>query len=131
MYVTSMRGDPWDALSAAQAMSHPANGCKAANRSAIRTVRFFAQNDSPGGGRVADGAISAPERRPALRQKAASYDGRLDDDMLRRLIQAVVARPGRIRLTREDETGRRLVDEHTGLGARIMQHEADHLDGML
>ncbi|GHA34512.1 MULTISPECIES: peptide deformylase [Streptomyces] len=45
--------------------------------------------------------------------------------------QAMVARPDRIRLTREDETGRRLVEEHAGLGARIVQHETDHLDGVL
>ncbi|MFG2356914.1 peptide deformylase [Streptomyces sp. NPDC048521] len=45
--------------------------------------------------------------------------------------QAVVARPDRIRLTREDETGQRLVEEYAGLGARIVQHETDHLDGVL
>jgi peptide deformylase len=45
--------------------------------------------------------------------------------------QAVVARPDRIRLTREDETGRRLVEEYEGLGARIVQHESDHLTGTL
>ncbi|GGT72281.1 hypothetical protein GCM10010207_82850 [Streptomyces atratus] len=30
-----------------------------------------------------------------------------------------------------DETGQRLVDEHAGLGARIVQHETDHLGGAL
>ncbi|MFC9624454.1 peptide deformylase [Streptomyces sp. NPDC056930] len=30
-----------------------------------------------------------------------------------------------------DETGQRLVDEHAGLGARIVQHETDHLGGTL
>ncbi|PWI15282.1 peptide deformylase [Streptomyces sp. Act143] len=45
--------------------------------------------------------------------------------------QAVVARPDRISVTREDERGRQHVETYAELGARIVQHEADHLDGML
>lgn len=45
--------------------------------------------------------------------------------------QAVVTRPDRIELTREDENGRCLSEEFAGLAARIVQHETDHLDGML
>ncbi|GGM23879.1 peptide deformylase 1 [Streptomyces fumigatiscleroticus] len=45
--------------------------------------------------------------------------------------QAVVARPDRIAVVRQDETGQRLTEEYAGLGARIVQHETDHLDGLL
>ncbi|MER7792236.1 peptide deformylase [Streptomyces sp. NPDC097640] len=45
--------------------------------------------------------------------------------------QAVVARPERIRLRGQDERGRALDEEFTGWPARIVQHETDHLDGVL
>ncbi|MFF5584177.1 peptide deformylase [Streptomyces hygroscopicus] len=45
--------------------------------------------------------------------------------------QAVVSRPDRIRLRGQDETGRELDEEFTGWPARIVQHETDHLDGVL
>ncbi|MFJ5035579.1 peptide deformylase [Streptomyces sp. NPDC088560] len=68
-----------------------------------------------------------PSYKAAGRGRAANFEGCLSVDGW----QAVVTRHERIRLTREDETGRRLVDEHAGFGARIVQHETDHLDGML
>ncbi|MCP9207663.1 peptide deformylase [Streptomyces cucumeris] len=45
--------------------------------------------------------------------------------------QAVVSRPERIRLRGQDETGREVDEEFTGWPARIVQHETDHLDGVL
>lgn len=45
--------------------------------------------------------------------------------------QAVVSRPERIRLRGQDETGRELDEEFSGWPARIVQHETDHLDGVL
>lgn len=45
--------------------------------------------------------------------------------------QAVVARPRRVRLTGEDETGAAFDDVLTGWPARIVQHETDHLAGQL
>ncbi|WP_141306805.1 peptide deformylase [Streptomyces spinoverrucosus] len=45
--------------------------------------------------------------------------------------QAVVARPTRVRLTGSDEHGRALDEVFTGWPARIVQHETDHLDGVL
>ncbi|NUH37286.1 peptide deformylase [Streptomyces samsunensis] len=44
---------------------------------------------------------------------------------------AVVSRPDRIRLRGQDETGRELDEEFTGWPARIVQHETDHLGGVL
>ena len=45
--------------------------------------------------------------------------------------EAVVARAHRVRLTGQDETGRALDEELTGWPARIVQHETDHLGGVL
>ncbi|MFD9893263.1 peptide deformylase [Amycolatopsis sp. NPDC059027] len=45
--------------------------------------------------------------------------------------QAVTARHERILLRGQDETGRELDEEVEGWPARIVQHETDHLDGML
>lgn len=45
--------------------------------------------------------------------------------------QAVVARPRRVRLTGQDETGAPLDEVLTGWPARIVQHETDHLRGEL
>ncbi|MEW2290410.1 peptide deformylase [Streptomyces sp. NPDC047841] len=68
-----------------------------------------------------------PSYEPAGGPQTMSFEGCLSVSGW----QAAVARPDRITLTREDETGRRLVEEHAGLGARIVQHETDHLDGVL
>jgi peptide deformylase len=45
--------------------------------------------------------------------------------------QAVVARAAEVRLRGEDEHGRAVDEVFTGWPARIVQHETDHLDGML
>jgi peptide deformylase len=45
--------------------------------------------------------------------------------------QAVVARPARVRLTGADEHGRAVDEVVSGWPARIVQHETDHLDGVL
>jgi peptide deformylase len=45
--------------------------------------------------------------------------------------QAVVARPARVRLTGSDEHGRAVDEVFSGWPARIVQHETDHLDGVL
>jgi|SRR5215216_3545521 len=42
-----------------------------------------------------------------------------------------VERPIRVRVRARDEHGSRLVVEATGLEARVIQHEMDHLDGVL
>ena len=42
-----------------------------------------------------------------------------------------VERPVRVRVRAQDETGASLVVEASGLEARVIQHEVDHLDGVL
>ncbi|KIF78366.1 peptide deformylase [Streptomyces sp. 150FB] len=44
---------------------------------------------------------------------------------------AVVARHERVRLRGQDETGKEFDDEFAGWPARIVQHETDHLGGVL
>ncbi|WP_399895852.1 peptide deformylase [Streptomyces sp. BBFR51] len=68
-----------------------------------------------------------PSYEAAGGRLAAAYEGCLSVPPW----QAVVARPERIKLTREDETGRRIEEEHDGFAARIVQHETDHLEGTL
>ena len=60
-------------------------------------------------------------------ERAAFYEGCLSVSGW----QAVVARHRTVRLTGQDESGRRLDEVVTGWPARIVQHETDHLAGTL
>ncbi len=42
-----------------------------------------------------------------------------------------VERPAQVRVRARDVTGKELVVEAEGLEARVIQHEIDHLDGIL
>ncbi|MCL8010137.1 peptide deformylase [Streptomyces sp. AS02] len=68
-----------------------------------------------------------PSYEPVGRARAAFFEGCLSVPGY----QAVVARPAEVRLTCEDEQGRAVDEVFTGWPARIVQHETDHLDGML
>ncbi|MCX4885671.1 peptide deformylase [Streptomyces sp. NBC_00847] len=68
-----------------------------------------------------------PSYEPVGSQRAAFFEGCLSVPGW----QAVVARHAQVRLTGEDERGRPLDEVFTGWPARIVQHETDHLDGML
>ncbi|MET9385485.1 peptide deformylase [Streptomyces sp. NPDC002928] len=68
-----------------------------------------------------------PSYEPVGTARAAFFEGCLSVPGW----QAVVARPAAVRLTGEDEHGRVLDEVFTGWPARIVQHETDHLDGML
>ncbi|MET7761346.1 peptide deformylase [Streptomyces sp. NPDC005336] len=68
-----------------------------------------------------------PSYEPVGEDRAAFFEGCLSIPGW----QAVVSRPERIRLRGQDETGRELDEEFTGWPARIVQHETDHLDGVL
>jgi len=61
------------------------------------------------------------ERRVPFFEGCLSVDG----------YQAVVARPHAVRATWADERGRVQVEDLTGWPARIVQHETDHLRGVL
>jgi peptide deformylase len=84
--------------------------------------------------RLARGRVPQPFRvlvnpayAPAGDARAAFFEGCLSVPGW----QAVVARPFAVRLTGQDERGRALDEVVTGWPARIVQHETDHLDGVL
>ncbi|MFF4836162.1 peptide deformylase [Streptomyces sp. NPDC001315] len=68
-----------------------------------------------------------PSYEPVGAARAAFFEGCLSVPGW----QAVVARAAEVRLTGEDEHGRALDEVFTGWPARIVQHETDHLDGLL
>ncbi|TVL89398.1 peptide deformylase [Streptomyces sp. SAJ15] len=68
-----------------------------------------------------------PSYEPVDAERAAFYEGCLSVPGW----QAVVARHARVRLRGQDELGRELDEELAGWPGRIVQHETDHLDGML
>jgi peptide deformylase len=68
-----------------------------------------------------------PAYQPVGRARAAFFEGCLSVPGW----QAVVARPAEVRLTGQDEHGYALDEVFTGWPARIVQHETDHLDGVL
>src|SRR6476469_7160660 len=84
--------------------------------------------------RVARGRVPQPFRvvvnptyEPVGAARAAFFEGCLSVPGW----QAVVARHAQVRLTGEDEHGRPLDEVFGGWPARIVQHETDHLDGLL
>ncbi|MBQ1088456.1 peptide deformylase [Streptomyces sp. B93] len=84
--------------------------------------------------RVARGRVPQPFRvlvnpsyEPVGTERAAFFEGCLSVPGW----QAVVSRPAAVRLTGQDEHGRALDEVVTGWPARIVQHETDHLDGVL
>ncbi|MFF5372551.1 peptide deformylase [Streptomyces sp. NPDC013187] len=68
-----------------------------------------------------------PSYEPVGDARAAFFEGCLSVPGW----QAVVARAASVRLTGQDEHGRPLDEVFTGWPARIVQHETDHLDGVL
>ncbi|GGT23378.1 peptide deformylase [Streptomyces chromofuscus] len=68
-----------------------------------------------------------PSYEPVGAARAAFFEGCLSVPGW----QAVVARPTRVRLTGWDEAGRAVDEVFSGWPARIVQHETDHLDGVL
>lgn len=72
-------------------------------------------------------ALVNPSYEPVGAGRAAFFEGCLSVPGY----QAVVARPAEVRLTGQDEHGRALDEVFTGWPARIVQHEIDHLDGVL
>jgi peptide deformylase len=68
-----------------------------------------------------------PSYEPVGAERAAFFEGCLSVPGW----QAVVARSTEVRLTCQDEHGHPVDEVFTGWPARIVQHETDHLDGML
>jgi peptide deformylase len=84
----------------------------------------------PGGGGEEpgeEGVVINPEVEPLGEEKALAWEGCLSIPGLRGLVE----RPARIRYRGLDGEGRVFEREAEGLEARVVQHETDHLDGIL
>jgi peptide deformylase len=80
--------------------------------------------------RTGAGGVSAlinPVLEPVGEETEAAFEGCLSIPGLR----GAVRRPARIRFRGLDIAGQAVEGEAAGLVARVMQHEADHLDGVL
>ncbi|MFI9611722.1 peptide deformylase [Streptomyces sp. NPDC052023] len=84
--------------------------------------------------RLARGRVPLPFRvlvNPSYEPVGAARAGFFEGCLSLPGWQAVVARPTRVRLTGSDEDGRAVDEVFAGWPARIVQHETDHLDGVL
>jgi len=72
-------------------------------------------------------ALLNPELEPLGEEEESAWEGCLSIPGLR----GCVTRPKRIRFLGLDAEGRPVEGEAEGLLARVMQHETDHLDGIL
>jgi peptide deformylase len=68
-----------------------------------------------------------PEIKVLGQDKESGWEGCLSIPGMR----GVVSRPTHIRYSGYDEKGRRFMREVKGFHARVVQHEVDHLDGIL
>lgn len=73
------------------------------------------------------GVLADPALEPVGDALATAWEGCLSIPGLR----GAVTRPARIRYRGLDAAGRTVTGEADGLLARVMQHEMDHLDGVL
>jgi peptide deformylase len=77
-----------------------------------------------------EGAVAAlvnPELEWASKEKETSEEGCLSLPG----VGVEVERPIHVRVRAQDEHGQRILVEASGLEARVIQHEMDHLDGVL
>jgi len=72
-------------------------------------------------------ALINPEVEPVGEETEEAWEGCLSIPGLR----GSVSRPARIRFRGLDIEGQRVEGEAAGLAARVIQHETDHLDGVL
>lgn len=100
-----------------------ANGLGLAAPQVHVPLRLFVWRNGPAG----VSALANPELEPLGEEVESAWEGCLSIPGLR----GCVTRPRRIRFRGLDAEGRRVQGEAEGLAARVMQHETDHLDGVL
>ncbi|RAI59084.1 peptide deformylase [Roseicella frigidaeris] len=86
-------------------------------------LRLFVWREPEGG----VGCLANPELAPLGEAEESAWEGCLSIPGLR----GCVSRPARIRFRGLDAEGAPVEGEAEGMLARVMQHEADHLDGVL
>jgi peptide deformylase len=100
-----------------------ANGIGLAAPQVHVPLRLFVWRNGPS----AVSALVNPELEPLGEEEESAWEGCLSIPGLR----GCVRRPRRIRFRGLDAEGRPVEGEAEGLAARVMQHETDHLDGVL
>ncbi len=95
----------------------------------LRVVIFGVEHNPryPGSGAVPETVLINPKIMPLSEEKEAAWEGCLSVPGMR----GVVSRYNHIRYTGVDETGAAIDVVATGFHARVVQHECDHLDGIL
>jgi peptide deformylase len=76
---------------------------------------------------VPETVLINPQITPLSDEEEEAWEGCLSVPGMR----GVVSRPRFVRYAGFDETGQRLTREVSGFHARVVQHECDHLDGVL
>jgi peptide deformylase len=80
---------------------------------------------------VAPDAVTAPSTRALIDDLLDTLQLELEGCLSLPGIEATVARPARVRVRHLDRDGRERTLVGDGLLARALQHEIDHLDGVL
>jgi peptide deformylase len=95
----------------------------------LRVVIFGVQSNPryPDVDEVPDTVLINPQLTPLSEELEEGWEGCLSVPGMR----GVVPRYRRLRYAGFDETGRRFEREAEGFHARVVQHECDHLDGVL
>jgi peptide deformylase len=95
----------------------------------LRVVIFGVQSNPryPDVEEVPDTVLINPQLTPLSEELEEGWEGCLSVPGMR----GVVPRYRRLRYTGFDEAGRRFEREAEGFHARVVQHECDHLDGVL
>lgn len=93
----------------------------------LRLMIVGIENGDADGGRLRVLPVINPEVAPAGKQTAEGWEGCLSIPNMR----GRVVRPDKVVLKGLDRRGNRLELDLEGYPARVAQHEADHLDGVL
>jgi peptide deformylase len=81
--------------------------------------------------RVGDGAPLIAVLNPRLEWSSEEQETSEEGCLSLPRVTVDVERPLHVRVTAQDETGEPILLEASGLEARVIQHEMDHLDGVL
>jgi peptide deformylase len=103
------------------------NGIGLAAPQVHESVRLFVAGFGADDDRLPLMAVINPEITPVGRNTAEDWEGCLSIPEIR----GRVVRPDEVRLRALDRQGRPIDLTATGFAARVLQHETDHLDGIL
>jgi peptide deformylase len=103
------------------------NGIGLAAPQVHESLRLFVAGFGPEDDRLPLMVVANPEVTPVGRKTVEDWEGCLSIPEIR----GRVVRPDEVRLRALDRHGQRVELTATGFAARVIQHETDHLDGLL